>query len=125
MSGFISNPRRPHWEAMKWTWRYLWGTTNIKICFYSKETGLIAYSDSKLVVDVDGRKSTSSYLVTHSCGSSLAGCKSVWHWTQLNPVHHSYRGEQGNYCGWNDWLLSMGLSKTIMWCSVRIRVPST
>jgi hypothetical protein len=77
VSKFMSNPRRPHWEAMKWIWRYLWGTTNIKICFYSKETGLIAYSDSKLVVDVDGRKSTSSYLVTHSCGSSLAGCKSV------------------------------------------------
>ena len=63
VSRFMSNPGRPHWEAVKWILRYLRGSTNMKLCFGGGEPKLIAYSDSDLPGDVDGRKSTSGYLV--------------------------------------------------------------
>jgi hypothetical protein len=74
VSRFISNPGRPHWEAVKWILRYLWGITNMKLCFGGNEANLIAYSDSDsdLAGDIDGRKSTSGYLVTHSGGAVMA-----------------------------------------------------
>jgi hypothetical protein len=48
------------------------------ICFGGKESELI--SDSDLAGDIDGRKSTSGYLVTHSGGQWLgkAGCKTLY-----------------------------------------------
>ena len=58
---FMSNPGRPHWEAMKWILRYLWGSTNMKLCFGDGEAKLIAFSDSDMAGDVDRRKSTSGY----------------------------------------------------------------
>jgi hypothetical protein len=69
VSRFMSNPGRPHWEAMKWILRYLRGSTNMKLYFGGNEAKLIVYSDSDLVGDIDGRKSTSCYLVTHSGGA--------------------------------------------------------
>ena len=46
VSRFMSNPGRPHWEAVKWILRYLRGSTNMKLCFGGGEPKLIAYSDS-------------------------------------------------------------------------------
>ena len=66
---FMSNPGRPHWEAVKWILRYLWGSTDMKICFGGSESKLIAFSDSEMAGDVDTRKSTTGYLVTHSGGA--------------------------------------------------------
>jgi hypothetical protein len=77
----MSNPKRPNWEAVKWILRYLRGTTNTKIYFGANEPELIAYSDLDLAGDIDGRKSTSGYLVNHS-GEQWHGkesCKSVRH----------------------------------------------
>jgi hypothetical protein len=52
----------------------------MKLCFGGSKAKLIAYSDSDLAGDIDARKSTSCYLVTHSEGvvDGKAGCKSVW-----------------------------------------------
>lgn len=33
VSRFISNCRKPHWEAVKWILRYLKGTSNYALCF--------------------------------------------------------------------------------------------
>ena len=81
VSRFMSNPGRPHREAVKWILRYLRGSTNLKLCFGDGEAKLIAFSDSDMARDVDRRKSTSGYLVTYAGGRfhSKAGCKSVWH----------------------------------------------
>jgi hypothetical protein len=38
----------------------------MKLCFGGNKAKLIAYSDSDLAGDIDGRKSTSVYSVTHS-----------------------------------------------------------
>jgi hypothetical protein len=57
---------------VKWILRYLWGTTNMKLCFDSSERELIAYSNLDLAGYVDGGNSTFSYLVTHSGGGAVA-----------------------------------------------------
>jgi hypothetical protein len=52
----------------------------MKLCLGGSKAKLIAYLDSDLAGDIDGRKSTSGYLVTHSgeqCHGK-AGCRSVW-----------------------------------------------
>jgi hypothetical protein len=41
----------------------------MRLCFDGSEAKLIAYSNSELAGDIDGRKSTSGYLVTHSRGA--------------------------------------------------------
>jgi hypothetical protein len=41
----------------------------MKLCFGGSEPKLIAYSDSDLARDIDGRKSILGYLVTHSGGA--------------------------------------------------------
>lgn len=69
VSRFMSNPGRPHWEAVKWILRYLRGSTNLKLCFGDNEAKLIAFSDSDMAGDVDRRKSTSGYLVTYAGGA--------------------------------------------------------
>jgi hypothetical protein len=40
----------------------------MKLCFGDSEPKLIAYSDLDLAGDIDGRKSTLDYLVTHPRG---------------------------------------------------------
>jgi hypothetical protein len=57
---FMSNLGRPHWETVKWILRYLWGSTNMKLCFGGSEPNLITYSDSDLDGDINEIKSTSS-----------------------------------------------------------------
>jgi ATP-binding cassette subfamily B (MDR/TAP) protein 1 len=42
VSRFMSNPGRPHWEAVKWILRYLWGSTNMKLCFGGNNDGFVA-----------------------------------------------------------------------------------
>ena len=53
VSHFLSNPRRLHWEAIKWT-------------FESRKLVLVGYTDSNIARDVNNRKSTSGYLMTFS-----------------------------------------------------------
>jgi len=69
MTRFMSNPERPHWEAVKWILRYLRGSTNIKLCFGSSEPVLVAYTDADMAGDVDNRKSISGYLITYAGGA--------------------------------------------------------
>ena len=71
----MSNPGRPHWEAVKWIMRYLRGTTKLKLCFGKSDTMLVSYTDADWAGDVDSRKSTSAYLVTYAGGAVLLQSK--------------------------------------------------
>ena len=64
VSNFLSNPRRLHWEAVKWIMRYLRDTSKLKLTFGSGKPVLIGYTNSNRVGDVDNRRSTSDYLIT-------------------------------------------------------------
>ena len=85
VSRFMSNPGRPHWEAVKWILRYLRGSTNLKLCFGKSDPVLVAYTDADWTGDVDSRKSTSGYLITYAgelCHGK-ASCRNVLHCPQL------------------------------------------
>ncbi|RVW22327.1 Retrovirus-related Pol polyprotein from transposon TNT 1-94 [Vitis vinifera] len=69
VSRFLSNPRRHHWEAVKWIMRYLRGTSKLKLTFGSGKPILVGYTDSDMAGDVDNRRSTSGYLMTFSGGA--------------------------------------------------------
>jgi hypothetical protein len=69
VSRFMSNPEKPHWEAVKWILRYLRGSTKLKLCFGGSKHVLVAYTDSDMAGEVDSRKSTSGYLITYAGGA--------------------------------------------------------
>uniref|UniRef100_A0A2N9EY29 CCHC-type domain-containing protein n=1 Tax=Fagus sylvatica TaxID=28930 RepID=A0A2N9EY29_FAGSY len=64
VSRYMSNPRKQHWEAIKWILRYLKGTLGTSLCFTGADMKLTGYVDSDLAGDVDTRKSTNGYVYT-------------------------------------------------------------
>ena len=70
VSRYIANPGREDWNAVKWIFRYLKGTTEYEILF-SRQPGtnsVIGYVDADYVSEVDDRRSTISYVFTLSGG---------------------------------------------------------
>ncbi|XP_062075382.1 secreted RxLR effector protein 161-like [Humulus lupulus] len=81
LSKYMSNPGKPHLEAMKWTLRYLLGTMDIGLT-YRKQNYILrleGYSDADYAGDRDQRRLTSAYyfLIGGNCIS--------WR-VQLQPV---------------------------------------
>ena len=68
VSWFMLNPRRQHWEAMKWMLQYLRGTARPDLVFQRLETGkpklLQGYVDADDAGDLDHRRSTTGYVFT-------------------------------------------------------------
>ena len=40
VSKYMSNPRKQHWEVVKWILRYLRGTASLALCFKQLDLGL-------------------------------------------------------------------------------------
>ena len=66
ISKFLSNPRRSHWDAVKWIFRYLRGTIDYDIMFSTKQSvpSVVGYVDGDNAKDLDDRRSTKSYVFT-------------------------------------------------------------
>src|SRR4051812_30118392 len=58
VSRFMSNPGKQHWEAVKWLFRYLKGTSKVALHFKKKDVILEGFSDADLGGCLDTRKST-------------------------------------------------------------------
>ena len=69
VSRFLENPGKEHWEAMKWIFGYLRGTSKLCLCFGKGKPILEGYTDADMASDLDGRKSTSGYLFTFVGGA--------------------------------------------------------
>jgi ATP-binding cassette subfamily B (MDR/TAP) protein 1 len=69
VSRFLSNPRKQHWEAVKWILRYLRGTSNLCLSFGNGGLVLEGYTDADMAGDLDHRKSTSGYVFTFAGGA--------------------------------------------------------
>ncbi|KAJ0865779.1 putative RNA-directed DNA polymerase [Helianthus annuus] len=69
VSRFLSNPGKKHWEAVKWIFRYLRGSSKLGITFGNGKPMLIGYTDSDLAGNKDNMKSTSGYLMTFAGGA--------------------------------------------------------
>ncbi|CAL0318564.1 unnamed protein product [Lupinus luteus] len=67
---YISKPGKQHWEAVKWIFRYLKGTTGLGIMFSSKQSkpSVIGYVDSDYAEDLDDRRSTTGFVFTLASG---------------------------------------------------------
>ena len=64
VSGYMNNPGKLHWEAVKWIFRYLRGTMGKALCFKGGDTILTGYVDADLAENVDIRRSTTGYVYT-------------------------------------------------------------
>lgn len=69
VSRFLSNPRKAHWEAVKWILRYFRGTSKMSLCFGGSKPILERYTDADMAGDLDRRKSTSGHLFTFAAGA--------------------------------------------------------
>ncbi|GJR64776.1 retrovirus-related pol polyprotein from transposon TNT 1-94 [Tanacetum coccineum] len=69
VSRFLSNPGKKHWEAVKWIFRYLRGTSKLGITFGNRKPMLVGFTDSDMARNKDNMKSTSGYLMTFTGGA--------------------------------------------------------
>ncbi|MCO5547319.1 hypothetical protein L7F22_000767 [Adiantum nelumboides] len=69
VSGYMSNPGKKHWEAVKCILRYLKGTKDLCICFGKSETSVHGFTDADFAGHPDCRKSTSGYVFTFTGGA--------------------------------------------------------
>ena len=52
VSCFLTNPRKEHWEAVKWILGYMRGTFRVCLCFGSGDPMLDGYTNSDMAGDV-------------------------------------------------------------------------
>ncbi|XP_059281032.1 14-3-3-like protein GF14 iota [Lycium ferocissimum] len=65
VSRFMSNPEKQHWEAVKWIFRYLKGSSSSALYFRKSETGLQGYVNADNGGDVDKLKLCSASVGLH------------------------------------------------------------
>lgn len=68
ISRFLSNPGKEHWNAMKWIFGYLRGTSDLKLCLGGDKPTLMGYSGSNMMSYIYSKKSTSDYLIKFVMG---------------------------------------------------------
>jgi hypothetical protein len=73
-SKYMANPGKQHWNAVKWIFRYLKGTTDYGITFVRQKSNLsvVGYVDADYAGDLDDKRSTTGYVFT------LAGGPICW-----------------------------------------------
>lgn len=68
LSGFMADPVKAHWEALKWMLRYFKGTINFGLTYGVRAADLNhiikGFADSNYVKCIDTRKSISGYIFT-------------------------------------------------------------
>lgn len=69
LSRYCVNPGKGHWAAMKRIMRYIKGTINKKLVYYSDGNELHGFCDADWASDLDERKSTTGYIFTLQNGA--------------------------------------------------------
>ena len=67
VSRFMSDPRKQHWEVLKWVLRYLRGSQNVGLMYNSKARScskVEGFVESDYVGSLDTRKSLTRYVFT-------------------------------------------------------------
>ncbi|PKI50103.1 hypothetical protein CRG98_029499 [Punica granatum] len=89
VSRYMSNPGKQHWEAIKWIFIYLQGTTERALCFEGENMVLNGYVDADLAGDLDKRKSTTEYVFTFS-GASVSWASKLQKTVALSTTEAEY-----------------------------------
>jgi len=74
VSRYMHNPGKKHWNAVKWIFRYLKGTSHVGLVFDKKMAttdNVVGYVDSDYAGDLDRRRSLSGYIFT-LCNSAIS-----------------------------------------------------
>jgi hypothetical protein len=85
----MANPRPEHWEAMKWIFRYLKGTSATTLCLKRGDVVLQGFVDADLGGDLDRRKSTSGYVFTLN-GTALSWMSRLTKCVELSTTEAEY-----------------------------------
>ena len=56
VSRFLANPGKQHWQAVKWIFSYLKGTSNYCLCFRNHNSKLQGYTNANIVGYLDNKK---------------------------------------------------------------------
>ncbi|KAK3039791.1 hypothetical protein RJ639_027104 [Escallonia herrerae] len=66
VSRYMGNPGKKHWDAVKWIFRYLAGSTNFGVMFDrdGAKGEVSGFVDSDYAGDLDSRRSTTGYIFT-------------------------------------------------------------
>ena len=56
VSRFLSNSGKEHWEAVKWIFKYLRGTSKLCLSFGGSKPVLEGFTNANMAGDLDGRK---------------------------------------------------------------------
>ena len=113
VSRFLSNPGKVHWEAVKWIFRYLRGTSKMCLCFGTSQPVLEGFTDADMAGDLDSRKSTSGYIFTFAGGavswqSKLQKCVAL----STTEAEYIAATEAGKEMLWmKEFLHELGLSQ--------------
>jgi len=62
VSRFMNDPRKEHWNVVKWILLYLRGTSDKRLCYGGSNNVLRGYVDVDMAGDIDGRRSTTCYV---------------------------------------------------------------
>lgn len=89
VSRFVSNPEKPHWEAVKWILRYLKGTSDYALCFGGNNVQLQGFTDSDFGGDLDKQRSTTRYVFMF-VGASISWVSRLQHFFALSSTEAKY-----------------------------------
>ena len=64
VSRYMNDPGKGHQNAVKWILRFLKGTSDRKLCYGGSDVVLRGYVDADMASDIDGKRSTTSYVFT-------------------------------------------------------------
>ena len=70
VSKYMENPKREHWKAVKWIFRYLRGAADYGIMFQRQHSSIsvVGYVDADYAGDLDDRTSMTGYVFTVAGG---------------------------------------------------------
>ena len=89
VSGYMSRPRKQHWEAIKWILRYLRGSSDICLCFTGASLKMKGFVDADLAGDIDSRKSTIGFVFI-SGGTSISWASNLQKIVALFTIEVEY-----------------------------------
>nr|GFA54552.1 retrovirus-related Pol polyprotein from transposon TNT 1-94 [Tanacetum cinerariifolium] len=92
VSRFLSNPGKKHWEAVKWIFQYLRGTSKLGTTFGNGKPTLVGYTYSDLAGNKDNIKSTSGYLMTFA-GRAVSWQSRLQKYVALSTTEAEYMAE--------------------------------
>jgi ATP-binding cassette subfamily B (MDR/TAP) protein 1 len=69
---YMANPGKEHWKVVHWIYRYLRGTSTVRLQFGKSGDGIVGFVDSDCAGDLDKRRSLTGYVFT------IGGCVVSW-----------------------------------------------